>query len=137
MSEANKALVRQALIDLWQDGNVNRIDEFCTPDFMNHTVAADRVQGIETEKRSILRFLAAFSNYQVLIEELLATDDRVILRGSWRGTHTGYFKDIAPTGKVVVVDEIAIFRLVDGKIAELWASTDLLGLYRQLGVTMI
>lgn len=137
MSEANKQLVRQALTEIWQQGNIAKIDEFYTSDFVNHTLPADQPQSLALEKQMVTNFRAAFPDFEVLIDDLLATEDKVILRGGWRGTHQGIFMQMAPTGKRVTVSEIAIFRLVNGKIAELWANTDQLGFLRQLGVNSI
>lgn len=137
MSDANKQIVRQALTEIWQNGNVDKIAKFYMPDFVNHTLGANQVQSLELEKQSVIKFRTAFSNFQVIIEDLLVSDDKVILRGGWQGIHTGKFRDIAPTGKQVTVSEIAIFRLVDGKIAEIWANSDTLGLLRQLGADSI
>jgi predicted ester cyclase len=50
-----------------------------------------------------------------------------------RGTHRDEFMGIAPTGKHVMFTGIAIFRVEEGKIAELWQNLDTLGLLQQLG----
>jgi predicted ester cyclase len=41
---------------------------------------------------------------------------------------------IPPTGKQVVVKGIQVFRIFEGKIAEVWSSSDDLGMMQQLGV---
>jgi hypothetical protein len=41
---------------------------------------------------------------------------------------------VPPTGKEIVASGINIFRIADGKIAELWVESDDLGELRQLGV---
>ena len=48
-------------------------------------------------------------------------------------TNTGDFNGIPATGNNVVWTEIHIYRLEDGKIAEMWSEIDLLGLLTQLG----
>jgi predicted ester cyclase len=50
-----------------------------------------------------------------------------------RGTHQGDFQGIAPTGKQVTIPAIRIYRVADGKMAELWVEFDALGLLQQLG----
>jgi predicted ester cyclase len=39
-----------------------------------------------------------------------------------------------PTGKKIDLSGIEIFRIENGKIAEIWGQADLLGLMQQLGV---
>ena len=57
----------------------------------------------------------------------------VIERTQTSATHTGEFNGIPATGKQVGWTEIHIYRLIDGKITELWSEIDLLGLLMQLG----
>ena len=57
----------------------------------------------------------------------------VIERTQTSATHAGEFNGIPATGKQAGWTEIHIYRLVDGKIAELWSEIDLLGLLMQLG----
>ena len=58
----------------------------------------------------------------------------MVTRKTFHGTHQGPFMGMPPTGKQAAVDVIDIFRIEDGKIAEHWAVTDMLGLMKQLGM---
>ena len=78
-------------------------------------------------------WFAGFPDSQMTIEDLIAEGDKVVYRGTIRGTHRGAFMGIAPTGKHVTFTGIAIFRVEEGKIAELWQNLDTLGLLQQLG----
>ena len=44
-----------------------------------------------------------------------------------------YICAVAPTGRRVAGTGIAVFRLADGGIAEVWANWDQLGLLQQIG----
>jgi len=68
------------------------------------------------------------------IEEIFSTDDRVVVRWTGSGTHSGEVNGIPPTGKKIRVDAIAIHRMRDGKIAESWEVWDTLGFLQQIGV---
>ena len=53
-----------------------------------------------------------------------------------RATHSGgAFQGIAPTGRRISFSQIAIYRMVDGRISNIWEEADLLGLMQQLGAT--
>ncbi|MGR9105467.1 MAG: ester cyclase [Gammaproteobacteria bacterium] len=134
MSEQNKHIVRRALEEIWQQGHVASIEAFYAKDFFNHTLASDQEHSLEMEKQIITRFREAFPDFRVIIDDLLADGDKVIVRGNWQGTHEGEFMGAAATGKKITVSEIAIFRLANGKIAELWANTDQLNFLHQLGL---
>ena len=77
---------------------------------------------------------AAFADLRVTIEDLVAEGDKVVKRFTLRGTHTGAFEGLPPTGKQIMLDGITIVRLADGKIQEIWEAYDMLGVLQQLGV---
>ena len=68
------------------------------------------------------------------LDDIAREGDKVVIRQTYCGTHTGEFMSIAPTGKQVTTTGITIFRLANGKIAEIWANYDQLGMMQQLGV---
>ena len=72
------------------------------------------------------------------IEDMVAEGDRVAVRWSAVGTHTGEWTHpvvgrIAPTGKRVTNTAITIFRLAEGRIGEAWEVSNMLGLLQQMG----
>ncbi len=91
-------------------------------------------QGRAGLKQFLTRMVAAFPDQQGTIEDIIAEGDRVVTRTIVRGTHTGPLRNIAATGKPVVVAVIDIWRVADGKLVEHWGVVDSLGLMQQLGV---
>ncbi len=77
---------------------------------------------------------AAFPDLRITIEDQVAEGDRVVTRWTARGTHTGAFQGIPPTGKQGRMTGIDIDRIADGKVVECWVNSDDLGLLQQLGV---
>ena len=110
------------------------LDEVLAPDLQLQLGAShlDRTQ----TKDFIRAVYAAFPDYTHTPEETLAVGDRVVLRTTNRATHSGDFQGIAPTGRRISFGQIAIYRIADGKIAEVWEEADLLGLMQQLGATV-
>jgi predicted ester cyclase len=53
----------------------------------------------------------------------------------YSGTLRSAIIGVEPTGRSRTVDEIAIFRVADGRIAEAWEVFDEAGMWRRLGVT--
>jgi predicted ester cyclase len=70
------------------------------------------------------------------VTELLAVQDRVVMRVFIQGTHLAELGGIPPTGNKISVSFIAIFRVKDGQVVEEIAEEDFLGLYRQLGMEL-
>ena len=77
---------------------------------------------------------AAFENLNVTVENMTAEGNKVAARFTARGIHKGAFMGLQPTGKPITMTGIEIFRIENGKIAELWGEANLLGLMQQIGV---
>jgi steroid delta-isomerase-like uncharacterized protein len=133
MSKKNKDIIRHAIEEIWHNRNLSIIDELYATDFVNHSLPSGYAQDLESEKKLVSAFHTAFPDFKFTIDDMIAEGDKVVMRGNWCGTHEGEFMGLPPTSKRVTVTEIAIFRLAWGKIAELWANTDLWSLMKQLG----
>lgn len=94
----------------------------------------DKYVADEELKQHIAVFEAAFPRYELIADDLVAEGDRVALRGTVKGHHTGELMGIPPTGKTVSLPVLLIYRLANGKIAEHWMGVDRLALLEQLGV---
>jgi predicted ester cyclase len=79
---------------------------------------------------------AAFPDRVDVIEHVIAEGDTVGLLFRLNATHTGNFFGIPPTGKKVDVYEIALLRIVDGRMVEGWFMMDEAELLRQLGARL-
>ena len=77
---------------------------------------------------------AAFPDWRFTLLALIAEGDRVVAHMPYSGTHRGAIMAVEPTGQSCTVDEIVIFRIAGGKIAEAWEVFDEAGMWRQLGV---
>lgn len=131
--EANKAVVRRAYDELVMAGDFSNLAEIVHEDYMDHTQppgwATDRA-GLQHQ---IAYFRSAFPNIHVTLEDMIAEGDLVMHRQTMRGTHLGEFFGIPPTGTVVEMTGMHLFRIADGKLIEHRANNDDLGMLRQLG----
>lgn len=78
-------------------------------------------------------FYNAFPNLQHHIDETVAEGDKVTVQFTLHGAHMGDFAGIPPTGNAVAVSAIAILYLREGRVYQLRAVFDQMGLMRQLG----
>ena len=72
--------------------NTAVIDELLADDFVRHNVAVPQQNQAPNNADDVARvesWLAAFSDLQITIEELFATDDTVVSFVVWRGTQDG------------------------------------------------
>lgn len=91
----------------------------------------------ESLKEHIAFFEAAFPSYELHADDLVAEGDRVAVRATFRGKHTGDFQGIAATGREVAISLMLFYRLAGGRIAEHWMNADSLGLLQQLGAVPV
>ncbi len=131
-TEVNKALARRAY-DAFNQGNLVGFYELLTPDFVLHN-ASQTIQGLEGYKQWLSMYLAAFPDARLTVEDMIAEGDLVVVRQTFRGTHTGELMGIPPTGKQVSATGIVITRAANGKAVEQWTNYDDLGLMQQLGM---
>lgn len=75
----------------------------------------------------------AFGDLRFETEDVIAEDDKVVLRVRGQGTHEGSFMGVERTGREIEMSGIVILRVEDGQIVERWATFDTLGTLRQMG----
>ena len=132
-TEDNKAVIHR-LLDRLNQKDVAALDEFCTPDFVNHDPANPQVRSREDFKQWFAGLSTAFPDLHFSLEDILAEGDKVAYRYILHATQSGPWRGAPPTGKSITVTAMAFTRLHDGKSAELWQNTDALGLVQQLGL---
>ncbi|HJR81791.1 MAG TPA: ester cyclase [Anaerolineales bacterium] len=77
---------------------------------------------------------AAFPEYGLEVERMIAEDDLVSVIGRARGTHKGPFMGMPPTGKSWDVPLHITYRVKDGKIIDHWLVLDTAAFMQQLGM---
>ena len=134
-AEENKAIIRRFIEEVQNQRNWDVYDELNDPSFVNHSsppgVPSDREGG----KMFLCGFLNAFPDASgFTVEDMLAEDDQVVTKKTFRGTHTNEFFGIPATGKPVTLTFVDIMRVRDGRITEHWLCMDQLSFMQQLGV---
>ena len=133
MSEENEAVVRRAFGEVAM-GDMNTVDEIIATEFVRHDLAGGpEAHGPDGVKRLIAGLRAAFPDIKTTIEDIFADGEKVVVRFSVRGTHSGPFMGVAPTGREATWRGVNIYRVSGGRIRETWQLADGLGLLRQLG----
>ena len=82
--------------------------------------------------RAITDFRQSFPDWTETITDLIVEGDRAASRFTATATHLGPFESHAATGRRVSVDEIAFFRIAQGRVAEQWFLSDDLALHHQI-----
>lgn len=130
--EDNKRLLRQ-FIDGSNAGDSSVWDKLCAPEFVMHSNTLEGMT-LEQSKQYGKTLRAAFPDESFSIEDIIAEEDKIAVRYTWRGTHKGGFQGIAPTGKRVTSLVLETDRVSKGKFVETWICVDTASIMAQLGV---
>jgi steroid delta-isomerase-like uncharacterized protein len=132
MADATE-IVRLLFEEPWK-GNMDVIDEFVASGYVGHDPSEpEPIRGPQGFRRQIEKYLTAFPDARITVDEQFAAGDRVASRWTGRGTHQGEIEGISPTGKEVTVTGLTFSRLEGGKVIEEWITWDALGMLVQLG----
>ena len=133
VEETNRAVVLNFVDEFKNRANHNIVDELFTADFVHHFKDPRLPPGRDAMKFLGQSVVGGFPDVQVTVDDLFADGDFVIERTTARATHTGEFFGVPASNAPVVWTEIHIYRLRDGKVAELWSEVDFISLMTQIG----
>lgn len=135
MSEQNKLIAQRFYDEIWNQKNLTHLGDLLTQDHVWHEPSTvTDLQGLQGTQKFLSEYFIAFPDYRVVIEDIIAEDDKVAVRWIAYGTHQGPLKGIPPTGKSIMIPGISILRIKHGKCSEYWTSLDNFLLLSELGI---
>ena len=103
------------------------------PDFViNLAELPEPMYGRDTWRQGAEVMKRAFPDLQAHIQDIFAAQDRVAVRLTFRGTHSGEFLGVPATGRSFEYVSHEFYRVADGLIAEEWICSDTATLMRQI-----
>jgi len=137
--EENEALVRRWYEEVWNQRDMDVVDDILADDYVRYRAGIPFANeaGIADDLQWVEMILAEFPDVTFTIEDILADGDKVAVRTITSGTQMGPMTDMgnAPASERQMKREnIAIWHVVCGELAEQWIVQDNLGMLRQLGV---
>lgn len=131
--ERNKSLVRRMNAEVWNQADLGAVDELFTPDFVLHFLPdGTETRGTEGLRQHVRELHEAFPDWSEAIRRIVAEGDLVVIHYVSGGTNQGSWLGNPATGRSVHTNEVSIFRIEDGRIAEQWLLPDLFTMQRQL-----
>jgi predicted ester cyclase len=128
----NKLLARRVLEKVFPANDDVALRELISDRFVNH----EAPNGTPPRLGSITTFMhmlnQAFSEQRWEIHDVLADGDKVVIRCTHSGVHTGDFFGLPATGRRFAYNQMHIVRFDNGKGVEHWAVRDDASLMRQL-----
>jgi steroid delta-isomerase-like uncharacterized protein len=130
----NAATLRNAY-ELINKGDIDRFGALLADDFVDH----EDQPGLPPTKDGALTFfrsvLAAFPDFHMAVEDVIADGDKAVARVRATGTHDGEFMGVTATGNHIDVQLIDIMEFdAAGLVREHWGVMDTMTMMQQLGV---
>jgi steroid delta-isomerase-like uncharacterized protein len=125
----NKDIVRR-LNEAFDAADEPAIRALLTSDFVAHGMPPGVSGDADGWVRVAMQVKGGMPDHQITIEDMVAEDDKVAVRFTDRGTHTGDLFGVPPSNRAVTVTGIEIYQLSGGQVAEYWAEvnmSDLIG----------
>jgi predicted ester cyclase len=130
---SNEQLFRILIEEGFGKGDITVFDKHSSQDFVEHQYGFIP-PNVEAVKNAIHSLHKAFSDFSMVIEDLVVYDDKVWGRMTARGIQYGQFGPMPPTGKKIEITVIDIMRFKEGKLSEHWGVPDRLAAMEQLGM---
>jgi steroid delta-isomerase-like uncharacterized protein len=132
METKNIELLRSALEAL-NAGDLETCLARMEPEFIINIAGVPQRTGRDTWKQGVDYFKQAFPDITTTVEDIFGTGDRVAVRLTFTGTHTGEFQGIPATGRTITYSSNEIYRISgNGLIAEEWICSDIASLFAQI-----
>ena len=140
VEEQNKALALRCA-DAFQKGDVAALKDIFSPDYVGHSLYVGLLPGHVTQTyemalESCKNLSASYSDVAIIVEETIAKADKVTIRYTAKGTYTGADLGLRDVRKKVEINGMAIERIENGKIVEVWDAVDSLSFFKQLGAEL-
>jgi predicted ester cyclase len=122
-AEQMKATIRAA-VEAWNAGDQDGYHAMYDSSLVHHGLGPEPLD--EKGNRAFYERLATgFPGCQLVLDDVLAEEDRVALRLHVVGKHRGELLGVAPTGRPIQVDGQTILKFKDGLVVERWTIADL------------
>ena len=132
-TDQNKVRARRVFEEVLNQRKLDLLDDLALPDYIEHNPLPGQGIGIDGIRDRYSMLFAAF-DAQFIVEDVIAENDKVVLRWTQSGKQIGPFLGAPNTGRSFRTTGIEIWRVENDKLAEHWDAVDVFGQWMQLGL---
>ena len=126
-SEENVIAVRR-LFDAFYAADNAAMAELIGDDFVTHAPGGGTGDAVGWTAMAH-QIADAIPDIRTDIDDILGSGDKVAVRYTSRGTHTGELFGVAPTNRPLTMSGIEMYRVSSGRIVECWGQYDMSELF--------
>ena len=135
MASEGTDLVLRFLKEVFDNKNVDAIDELIDAKGVEHTPWPGYGTNRDEVKRALSDFIIAFPDLHMTVDDVIAQGNKVVIRSTFSGTNSGEFMGMPPTGKRVTdIGGIDIIEVKGSKLGDHWGYVDTTSMMTQLGL---
>jgi steroid delta-isomerase-like uncharacterized protein len=123
-------IAQRYIIELWEERDLDVVSALVD----EHYVLRDPLSLLEGRDALVERLRNdSFTDVMIIIEDVIAAHDRVVVRSTWQGVQSGPFLGLDATHKRAVLDVVHVLTIADGLVVEDSTYFDVYALFEQLG----
>ncbi len=131
-TEQNKQVVLK-LYELLNNGDAESVGELVAQEYVEHDPLPGQGNGRDGVVDRFSMIVGGLAPH-FTVEDVVAEDDKVVVRWTNAGTHVAEFAGIPATGRSFTIGGIDIYRVANGSICEHWHVIDQLSMLGQMGL---
>ena len=113
--EENKASLLRMVEEVWNKGNIELLPELVSLDYFEPAGIGNNIIGLEGIKQHVTSLRAAFSDFKMMIDEMVCDGDEIATQLTWGGTFKQEYRGIKPNNKLITIKEAVFFYFKDAK----------------------
>ncbi len=133
VSTAEKEALIHQLLDLIDEGNLDAALQLYAEDYIYHGPGGQELRGRDGIRGLWDVYLTGFPDLSSTVEDMISQGDKLVLRWTIRGTHTGEFLGVPASNRKITLPITEIFRIADGQLVEAWDQYDRMTVMQQIG----
>ena len=136
-SEQNKLVIRRYIEEIVNTGNVGRIGEFVSADYVEVYRGVRSPVGPDGAREHVLGVRRTYPDLHLTIDRQIAEGEWVVTQVTAKGTHMGTWLGMRPTGKAVEITAVNVDRVVGGRIVEHGGAANSLEALLEIGAVRV
>ncbi len=132
IAASNKELIKRFYQEVYVEWKMELADQVLSPQFTSHDWPNGGSTGPQAFRDYYATLRSAIPDARYEVDDIIAENDKVVVRWRLLGTHKGRYQGITPTGRAVTLKGIAIYRIDSSQLIERWVVSDLYGLLEEI-----